>query len=110
MTRCSICYTVVSQAKRSRRAPSAAGLSHLVLDRIGGCGSYGCKQPRCREAGAAVLVGAGATARLSAMREGDRASLRVQLSGALPWADPMTREEYGAGSPIRGRSRGRASC
>jgi hypothetical protein len=101
MTRCSICYTIVSQGEAVTTCPDCQqGYHTSCWTEIGGCGSYGCKQAAVAEKPPLpVVVGAGwgdsKTCPQCGLEIG--ASLLVcSCRARFPWADPMTREEYGS--------------
>jgi hypothetical protein len=101
MTRCSICYTVLSPQEPATTCPECQQDYHSSCwTEIGGCGSYGCKQAAvAQKPPVPVLVGQGWGDTKSCPKCGLEigASLLVCGCGArFPWADPMTRDEYSA--------------
>jgi hypothetical protein len=101
MTRCSICYTVMTPGEPITACPECRQDYHTSCwKEIGGCGSYGCKQAAvAQKPPLPVLVGAGWGDTKTCPNCGldISASLLVCSCRALfPWADPMTREEYAA--------------
>ncbi|TMQ12255.1 MAG: hypothetical protein E6J90_06600 [Deltaproteobacteria bacterium] len=101
MTRCSICYTVLSNEEPVTSCPECRQDYHTSCwTEIGGCGSYGCKQAAvAQKPPVPVLVGQGWGDSKTCPHCGQEigASLLLCACGArFPWADPMTRDEYAA--------------
>jgi hypothetical protein len=100
MSRCSICYTVINSEEAQTECPECHQHYHQTCwKEIGGCGTYGCKQAAVAEKPPVpVLVGAGwgDTKPCPNCGKNIGSSLLVCSCGAkFPWADPMTREEFG---------------
>jgi hypothetical protein len=101
MTRCSICYTVLSQGEPVTVCPECQQDYHTSCwSEIGGCGSYGCKQAAvAQKPPLPVLVGAGwgdSKTCPSCGQEIGASLLVCSCRARFPWADPMTRDEYAA--------------
>jgi hypothetical protein len=99
MTRCSICYTIMTEGEPVTACPECKQDYHKSCwDEIGGCGSYGCKQAAvAQKPPLPVLVGAGwgDTKQCPQCTSEINASLLVCRCGArFPWADPMAPAEY----------------
>ncbi len=99
MTRCAICYTVLSQEEPRTACPECRTDYHKTCwDEIGGCGTYGCQRAAvAQKPPVPVLVGAGwgDTKECPACTCEISSSLLVCACGArFPWADAMTRAEY----------------
>lgn len=98
MTRCSICYTVVSTGEAITTCPDCQQDYHATCwTEIGGCGSYGCKQAAVAEKPPPAVSGAGWGDTKTCPQCGVEisASLLVcSCKARFPWADPMTRDEY----------------
>ena len=101
MTRCSICYTVLSNEEPVTSCPDCRQDYHTSCwTEIGGCGSYGCKQAAvAQKPPVPVLVGQGWGDSKSCPSCGLEIGSSLLLCGCgarFPWADPMTRDEYSA--------------
>lgn len=101
MSRCSICYTVLTPDEPTKACPDCAQEYHQTCwNEIGGCGTYGCKQAAVAQKPALpVVVGAGwgDTKACPACSLQIASSLLVCSCGAtFPWADPMTPAELAA--------------
>ena len=99
MTRCSICYTLMSPGEAVTTCPECQQDYHASCwTEVGGCGSYGCKQAAVAEKPPLpVVVGAGWGDSKTCPQCGLEISASLLVCSCrarFPWADPMTREEY----------------
>lgn len=99
MSRCSICYTLMTAGETHTECPACqTGYHQSCWDEIGGCGTYGCERAAvAQKPPVPTLVGGGwgDSKACPACASQISSSLLVCRCGArFPWADPMTPEEY----------------
>ncbi len=101
MTRCSICRTILKPEDERTTCPRCGQDYHRSCwDEVGGCATYGCEEAPAPEKAPpppVVRGGWGDEKVCPACRATISSGLLVcsKCRARFPWADPMSREDYG---------------
>ena len=109
--RCTICHTLVQPSDATTACETCQQTFHASCwDELRGCATYGCSraaEAQKPSAAAAVGAGWGDTKACPACGASIGSGLLICLCGAkFPYADPMTRADYGAWKRKEAETRG----